>query len=81
MSSSDKIKSVIKVFLTQLNPDRDLSALLDQDNLLEAGLMTSMDFMSLIQTMEDETGKEIDLSDVDPASLTTIAGLDNYFSQ
>jgi acyl carrier protein len=81
MSSSDKVKSVIKVFLAQLNPDRDLSALLDQDNLLEAGLMTSMDFMSLIQTMEDETGKEIDLSDIDPASLTTIAGLDNYFSR
>jgi acyl carrier protein len=81
MSSNDKVKSVIKVFLEQLNPDRDLSSLLDQDNLLESGLMTSMDFMSLIQTMEDETGKEVDLSDVDPATLTTIAGLNNYFSQ
>ncbi|MBF0446365.1 MAG: acyl carrier protein [Magnetococcales bacterium] len=81
MSSSEKIKSVIKVFLEQLNPGRDLSALLEHDNLLEAGLMTSMDFMSLIQTMEDETGKEIDLSEVDPASLTTIAGLVKYFSQ
>ncbi|MBF0383792.1 MAG: acyl carrier protein [Magnetococcales bacterium] len=81
MSSSEKVKSAIKLFLEQLNPDRDLSSLLDEDNLLEAGLMTSMDFMGLIQTMEDETGKEIDLSEVDPASLTTVAGLSNYFSQ
>ncbi len=80
MSDKDAIRKMILDFLTELNPGRDLDSLGDGDNLLEADLLTSMDFITMIQTLEEKTGNRVDFTEVDPAALITVAGLMNNFA-
>jgi acyl carrier protein len=79
MNASGKIKKTILDFLLENNPNKDLSTLSETANLLEADLLTSIDFVTLIQILEEETGLEIDFTEVDPAALITLEGLQQYF--
>jgi acyl carrier protein len=44
-------------------------------NLIESGLLDSIEFVELIMFMERQTGCNIDLTDVDPGEFTTVEGL------
>jgi acyl carrier protein len=44
-------------------------------NLIESGLLDSIEFVELIVFMERQTGCNIDLTDVDPGEFTTVEGL------
>lgn len=39
-------------------------------NLIDTGIYDSLGFLQLIAILEEETGKEIDLSDYDPETFT-----------
>ncbi|TXD33911.1 acyl carrier protein [Lujinxingia vulgaris] len=47
----------------------------DQLDLIDAGILDSIAFLELLSTLQDRSGTPIDLLQVDPASLTTIASL------
>lgn len=67
-------------FLSQQQPNQTLPALKLEDNLLEKELLTSLDFIELIQVLEEKSGKTIDFTSVDPATLVTLEGLIAAFS-
>lgn len=44
-------------------------------NLLESGLLDSFGFVELILFIENQSGREIDLTDVDPEEFCVVKGL------
>jgi acyl carrier protein len=53
----------------------DKNKLIDSTDLLGEGILDSFDFIDLIVFIEDKTNLNIDLSQVDFESLTSISGL------
>ncbi|RDV37837.1 acyl carrier protein [Bradymonadaceae bacterium TMQ3] len=47
----------------------------DHLDLIDAGILDSIAFLELLSALEAHSGTPIDLLQVDPASLTTIASL------
>lgn len=47
----------------------------DDDNLLELGILDSFMFVELLEYIEMETGKEIDLSTIDINSFNTVKNI------
>ncbi len=47
----------------------------ENTNLLESGLLDSLGFVELILFLENQSGREIDLMDVDPAEFCVVKGL------
>lgn len=58
--------------------DRETIALDETTDLIASGALDSVGFIQLLAYLEDETGREIDLSDIDPTDFTTVAGLAGY---
>ena len=73
--TTETIHQAILDFLADHNPGQPLPVLALDENLLERDLLTSMDFINLIQILEEKTGKEIDFTQIDPATLVTLQGL------
>src|ERR1700757_3561038 len=46
-----------------------------QTNLMESGLLDSITFVELIVFIETQTGRNIELMDVDPEEFSTVNGL------
>lgn len=44
-------------------------------NLIEAGIIDSMQFLDLVALLEERVGVEIDFLEIDASSLTSIQGL------
>lgn len=44
-------------------------------NLIEQGILDSLDFISMLMELEAKFGLDLDFEDVDPATFTTINGL------
>ena len=44
-------------------------------NLLESGLLDSLGFVELILFIENQSGWQVDLTDVDPAEFSVVKGL------
>ncbi|HVP30365.1 MAG TPA: phosphopantetheine-binding protein [Myxococcota bacterium] len=53
-------------------------ALRDDQNLLESGVLDSFAFVQFLQVFADRCGFELELGEIDPASLTTLQGLIDY---
>jgi acyl carrier protein len=52
------------------------SRIIDEDtNLLDEGIVDSLQFLELIVLLEERTGVELDLIDTDPRLFTTVGGL------
>lgn len=47
----------------------------ERTNLLEEGIIDSLEFLDLLAALEERSGVELDLLDADPASFMTIGGL------
>ena len=45
------------------------------------GLLDSLGFIDLIGHVEEQTGKEVDLLEVDPEDLITVSGLTRYLAE
>ncbi len=48
------------------------------NNMITTGLLDSIDFISLIMKLETELAIDIDFSDMDPETFTTIKGLSQF---
>ena len=46
-----------------------------ETNLLLTGLLDSLAFIELVAFIEEQTGRPVDLLDIDPEEFTTIRGL------
>jgi acyl carrier protein len=58
------------------NPDHGpLKEVLDDTDLIAAGILDSLGFIELMVFLEVTTEEKIDLNDVDPNEFTTIRGL------
>ena len=53
----------------------DIVSLGDDQSLVEAGFLDSLDFVDLLATIEEKYGIEIDLSSYKPGYFATIGGL------
>lgn len=47
----------------------------DSFNVVDRGVVDSIEFLDLVATLEDRTGARLDLFDADPEVLTTVGGL------
>ncbi|MFU8806565.1 MAG: acyl carrier protein [Bradymonadaceae bacterium] len=54
---------------------RIIEGLDEKTNLLEAGILDSLEFLDLIAALEERMEVELDLLDADPQAFTTVAGL------
>lgn len=52
----------------------------DDLNVIDKGLVDSIEFLDLVAGLEQRAGVELDLFDVDPDVLTTIGGLTDILS-
>ncbi len=50
-------------------------------NVVDRGLVDSIEFLNLIARLEGHAGVELDLFDVDPKVLTTVGGLVDLLSE
>lgn len=55
--------------------ENDPSSLSDDLDLVEAGWLDSMAIIELLAHLEEKTGIEVDLSDLDAVELGTIGGI------
>ena len=46
-----------------------------ETNLLVTGLLDSLAFIELVEFIKDQSGRRVDLLDIDPEEFTTIRGL------
>ncbi|MBF0160759.1 MAG: hypothetical protein HQL88_00590 [Magnetococcales bacterium] len=74
------VEQVVLEFLARHNGAPGTPPLAADDNLLERALLTSMGFIELIQILEEESGRPVDFTQVDPASLLTLRGLTTTFA-
>lgn len=85
MSSQDSqtvVRTLIHQFVARHNnvaPDT-LPALLGERDLFAEGLLDSFGFVELLTYLADETGRELDLSDIDPSELTLVDRLIGQFT-
>jgi acyl carrier protein len=60
---------------TQDLTQRELPELTEDTDLIMAGILDSRSFIEMMMEVEQQTGNQIDLNDVDPGEFTTIKGL------
>lgn len=76
-SSVEKLMSLLKPRLDRLGlKENDIQL---DDNLVEAGVFDSVAFLEFTTELEEQTGVEIDFSEMDPEEFTTIQALSAYF--
>ena len=78
--SGESIKSLIVARLEQSIVEMGLepAALTDDFDLLTSGVIDSLGIVELISAIEQQLGIAIDLSELDPESLTTLGPLARY---
>ena len=50
-------------------------AITPETDLLSAGVLDSLGFIELVAFLEETTGRQIDLTDIEPEQFTTVVGL------
>ena len=73
----ERLRSLIKRFVAaHTNVDESsLHAFDDAHNFLESGDLDSVGFVTLLLHLCEETGQELDFSDIDPVRLGTVGEL------
>lgn len=71
-------RSVAAFVREETDVDRDLD---DDTNLIESGLVDSLDFLKLLSAIEDQFGIALDFDSVDPNDLTRLGTLVSYCEQ
>ena len=74
-----EVRTLVEKFLNEQEPGGNLREIADTDDLLAGGVMDSISFLNLVMFLEQRTGIEIDLVEVDPAELTSIGGICGRF--
>ncbi|MBF0096465.1 MAG: hypothetical protein HQM04_04545 [Magnetococcales bacterium] len=72
------LAETILSFLKKINPHQPLPTA--EQNLFELALLSSSDFITLIQLLEEESGILLDFTQIDPAALASMQGLLAAFS-
>ncbi len=54
---------------------RDPSKLDDYTDFFESGILSSLEFMSMISSLEEKYSLELDFEDLDPSEFTTVEGM------
>lgn len=76
ISQADLTQRVIEwVRKNNLNNGSSKVELNEETNLLETGLLDSLEFVNLILFIENQCGSKIDLSDVSPEDFTVVKSL------
>lgn len=66
--------------ISEVNPLVDIHAIDENMNLLEAGIVDSVQFLEIVSLLEQEYKREIDFLSIDAAKMTSISGLIKTFS-
>lgn len=75
----DELRSIVFEFVRERRRV-DASPQIDDDTpLVSAEAVDSLGFLDLIAHLEQQSGQEVDLLEVDPDELLTIGGLARYF--
>ena len=75
IQSSTTLETSLLSWIRDKCDDTKADLLVAETDLIAEGLLDSVDFLELIVFVEQETGQSIDISQVDPNDLTSIAGL------
>lgn len=51
----------------------------DEDSLVDLGIVDSLSLSSMVASLEEKTGVQVDFSDIEPHHLTSISGLCRLF--
>jgi acyl carrier protein len=73
-------RDMIVTVLSSVDGTIEVSSLIDDQNLLETGIIDSAQFLEMVTLLEEQFATEIDFLNVDPSELTTINGLLRVFS-
>lgn len=71
-------RSIAAFVREEIDVDRDLD---DDTNLIESGLVDSLDFLKLLSAIEDQFGIGLDFDSVDPNDLTRLGTLVGFCEQ
>ena len=74
---SDHLRRKVLDSISSLRPDlaAEINALSGDTDLLAAGILDSISFMQLLLLLEQERGSELDLAEIEAASLTRLQTL------
>ena len=77
MLQEEGLSGLIKEWVIKNHKGYEIGApcFTDNDDLLANGALDSMGFVELLVYVESMTGKQIDLTDLDPNEFTSIKGL------
>jgi acyl carrier protein len=76
VSREDGLRRIMDWVRTHsLESEWDRDALDPSTDLIASGILDSVGFLDLLSFLEELTGCEVDLSDIDPTDFTTAGGL------
>jgi hypothetical protein len=73
--TTSPLTETILAFLKSNNPQHNFIPPTAEQNLFELALLSSSDFITLIQLLEEQSGLLLDFTQLDPAALATMQGL------
>lgn len=77
----DEVREIVAELVRERRNLAALPEVPDETPFVGGDLIDSLGFIELIGRLEERTGKEIDLLDVDPDELMTVAGLSRYLGE
>jgi acyl carrier protein len=79
-SSREAVRALLGRFLAQHRGEAGGAPPADEHDLFAAGDLDSVAFVELLAWLSDETGRELDLTEVDPGSLARVGSLLDHFA-
>jgi acyl carrier protein len=72
-----RLREFVEDHLAKTARDKGLAMppLQPDSNLLELGILDSLEFVQMLLALEEAFGLELDLAELDPAEFTTLEGL------
>ncbi|MDK1285605.1 phosphopantetheine-binding protein [Pseudoalteromonas umbrosa] len=81
MSLATKIEETIYQTLAEKHGEEAIDNINKDESLITAGLLDSMDFITLLMNIENTFEIDIDFEEADPVSFTAINGLVKLLSE
>ncbi|AOT07455.1 phosphopantetheine-binding protein [Pseudoalteromonas luteoviolacea] len=81
MSLARNIENTIYQTLIEKHGEDITNTINKDESLITAGLLDSMDFITMLMNLENTFDIDIDFEDVDPVSFTAINGLVKLLSE
>lgn len=75
MNKTDITKYIYKQLQAKLGEHRTKEIMDEDIDFIGSGIMSSLDFISLLSDIEQEFDIEIDFEDYDPSEYSTMSGL------